>query len=197
MEEAHLDIYVREVGTQCSLAGAALVLLSDTPDNSPITEPQIWVTLQSFLSSCAMLAKLLWPMPPTRNPDGTELTEDQEELRQRALDRGAALRAALKVKSPSPLERRRVRNGFEHIDERLDHFLRDQHEVIVDMHVGPKSAIDTGGDDAAFMRNFDPVTSVISVLDEDISIDELSPAITQVNDAAMAWVLEYRQRHPL
>ncbi len=192
MDDAYLDIYVREVGTQCALAGTALVLLGQTPEDSPLTGPQPWVALTSFLASCAMLSKLLWPQPPARKHDGSALSDAEEELRNWSVARGRTLRSVLGVPKSSPLAAvRTVRNGFEHIDERLDRFILGRPSRIIDMYVGTRESLGAENKDVDIVRHFDPDTGVISVLGENVSVFDLKPALDQLYEASMVWTLEY------
>lgn len=138
-----------------------------------------------------MLSKLLWPTPPSRNPDGSELSVGQEQARKRALMRGKTLRSVLgDLKAPSPLEKRRVRNSFEHFDERLDQFLdesRSRGRIVADQNIGPiANMIITNTGPPRYLRHIDPSTGTVLVLEESQEIGELVTAIRDVGERAKA-----------
>lgn len=68
----------------------------------------VWVRLQSFLSHAGMVSKLF--APPTKNSISK--------------DRGKKLSKHLEISKTSPLLNRSARNAIEHLDERMDNWLK-------------------------------------------------------------------------
>jgi len=108
--------------------------------------------MQALLISAANVSKLLWG-------------GDREVLREH-----------LKVSDDSPLASRRLRNHFEHYDERTEKWAaEDPTRTYVDSNIGPLSAFAVG-DPSRFMRNFDPETIVVSFRGESFEIQPVVEA---------------------
>ena len=140
-----------------------------------------------------MVSKLLWPTPADQNIDCTLLSDEDEQARQRTLARGKRLRTELKIKGIPILESRKVRNAFEHFDERLDRYLLDQgSRFIGDRNIGPKGPIvQIGGKLPPLLRHIDPHAGTVSVLDEEVDYRELSRAIADVSARASEWLGQF------
>jgi len=101
-----LKLYILELNTQCNLSMLAIndleMLVSKYNKNVKegyIFDDPIWYTIQNLLVCTANISKILWP----QNND----------------ERGLELRKLLKIDDKSPLASRKLRNHFEHFDERL------------------------------------------------------------------------------
>jgi hypothetical protein len=116
MNRLALRVFQREVQRQCRFA----IIANEEMENalrlseaSEITESMVhdeyfWYSLQAFLIAVGNISKLLWPSPPRRG-------------KQRIIpNRGEWLRESLDVPEDSCLHSRRLRNHFEHFDERLE-----------------------------------------------------------------------------
>jgi hypothetical protein len=99
----HAHLYVGEIEFQCSLAIQAWNELKAL--DLEADQIQVWMLVQSMLIACANVSKLLW----------SDIDEGQ---------RGAQLRCLLDVGEGSALASRRLRNEFEHFDERLDRWAK-------------------------------------------------------------------------
>jgi hypothetical protein len=111
MDQRLLRIFQLEVVKQCQFAIMAIQdlenALKDLNDmNCPASNgmTRIWYSIQAFLIATGNLSKLLWPPTPIIPERGTEL------------------RASLSVEENSCLQLRRLRNHFEHYDDRLEKF---------------------------------------------------------------------------
>jgi hypothetical protein len=102
------NVYLHELRSQCILARQAVedmgALLADAPLNEQA--PRFWYCLQAFLAAAANISKLLWPSES------------------HAAERGSELRTFLGIDDDSPLRVRRLRNDIEHLDSRLDDWVR-------------------------------------------------------------------------
>src|SRR6266849_8982602 len=101
MDKEQMRLYLWEIEEQCRYALKAWRLIQP-PHTDVDTEP--WYSIQSFLVATANISKFLWPIP-------------------RRETRGKQLREFLSVQDDSPLKRRKVRDSFEHFDERLDSWI--------------------------------------------------------------------------
>jgi hypothetical protein len=97
------------------------------------------------------------------------------------------------VDRSSPLSSRRLRNHFEHIDERIETWWRKSpRRNMVDTFIGPPTAI--GGIDVGDMfRCFDPDTNVVSFHGDTFDLAELVAEIERIWPLAQAaWLTPQR-----
>jgi hypothetical protein len=122
-----------------------------------------WFALQAILSAAANLSKLLWGSG--RNPEAEE--------------RRAALRESLEVGDDSPLKSPRVRNQFEHIDEKLDGL---EGRPYAGRTIGPIDSpfLDVGEPKFRF-GHWDPETGVVTFWDYSISILEIVAEVERIH----------------
>src|SRR4051794_1539773 len=78
---------------------------------------EVWYHVHGMLTAAAMVSKTLWP------------------IRRVNQARGELLRSVFKVPADSPFQSRRVRDGFEHFDERIDRFAGSG-QAVLDRIVG-------------------------------------------------------------
>jgi hypothetical protein len=83
----------------------------------------------------------------------------------------------------SPLYQKTVRDGFEHIDERLDPWFKKA-EVSVDLMIGPLEEAGFPANGVTVLRHFDPATGTIRVLDETASLDKIVHALRELHPVA-------------
>ena len=171
LDDFELGIYVGEVSDQVELAELSFCQLDDalrnpgghsSPDGFRSSPAAPRVGGHAFETALAYAA--------LQDPDGSELSVGQEQARKRALMRGKTLRSVLgDLKAPSPLEERRVRNSFEHFDERLDQFLdesRSRGRIVADQNIGPiANMIITNTGPPRYLRHIDPSTGTVLVLE--------------------------------
>jgi hypothetical protein len=105
VDEYLLEIFQDELHTQCQfiVIGARLANANLGPPGTKGNLRAVWFALQGLLVAASNASKLLW---------GSR----QEPL----LEARRPLRESVGVDDSSPLSSRRVRNDFEHFDERLE-----------------------------------------------------------------------------
>lgn len=138
------DFFVREVLRQAQFGMDAWGALHSSLKQSAIDHVEIWANVQAFLVAAGIASRLLWPTA------------------QKSQARGAALRQMLDVAEDSPLVSRRIRDSFEHFDERLEAWADEirrgpQPAMIGDSNVGPLASIE-GADPQHFLRHLDHTT---------------------------------------
>lgn len=101
LDKEQMRLYLWEIEEQCRYALKAWKQIQ-FPETDTDNEP--WCSIQSFLVAAANISKFLWPVS-------------------KAEERGTQLREFLSVQDDSPLKSRKVRDSFEHFDERLDSWL--------------------------------------------------------------------------
>lgn len=185
-----LAVYMRELQYQQEAAALAVQSFNAAlASRERGGVPQAFAAVQGILASGALVSKMLWPQPPKLTDSGQPLTTAQGAQRKNTKARGAALRKALAIKSMPILESRKVRNAFEHFDDRLDRYFEEGNRIVVDRNVGPQNNVVVIGDRPALhLRLIDNVQLSVSVLDDKLSIQELFNAIDDVGMRAARWV---------
>lgn len=189
MDERTLCSYVTEVVHQTRMTAIAAHQINITIERGDILAA--FAACQSLLSAAALISKLMYTSSSKLNADGTPMDEEALRKRQISIDRARALRKALGIKQ-TILESRRVRNAIEHFDSRLDEFFDGSPFPIVDLNMGPKEYFISGlpGGTTKFLRHIDPTVPSISILNEEINIQELCDAVKLVQERAEQWLGE-------
>jgi hypothetical protein len=110
----------------------------------------------------------------------------------KAKRRSRLLRERLGISQGGFAELRDVRNGFEHIDERMDEWWRtDPLHNLVDLCIMQKSGIVGSG--LVFARHYDPEAAVVSSFKVDTDLRKVAQTVASVADACVAWLNQYDQ----
>lgn len=110
-------ILIGEIVLQSKIAQRAVERLRATHDNFDHVET--WCSIQSILVAAGNVSKILWP-------------NEKYKIR------GERLRQLLKVEKDNPLSNRRFRNHFEHYDERIEEYFKDNSQgVYIDLAMNP------------------------------------------------------------
>lgn len=118
----------------------------------------VWDAISVLLSAAANVSKVLWP------PSG-ERTELVDYLR---------------IGRSGPLADRRLRNHFEHMDERLERWgSRTHRRPIVDGYIGPKHQLSSVHPKDLF-RTFDPATNLVTFHGDEVWITGVVGDLGQV-----------------
>lgn len=111
-------ILIDEIVLQARIAQRASERLKIAYDNSDKIE--VWSSIQSILGSTANVSKILWP------------------ARKEYKERGVRLRQILTVQDNNILSERKFRNYFEHYDEQVDDWFKNQDGgVYIDLSMNP------------------------------------------------------------
>lgn len=183
--------YMRELINQAEAATLACEDLNAAL-NARGEVPRAFASVQSLLAAGAMISKMLWPQPSKIDGNGKALDAAGEERRQRTILRGKALRDALGIKGIPILESRKVRNAIEHFDDRLDRHFEAGHRFVVDRNIGPRDQmIVIDGQVPLPLRLIDNSAMTVSVLDDEVPMQKLFDAISEVSRGATEWLNEY------
>jgi hypothetical protein len=141
LDSVFREFFVREVQRQAQFGLDAWGALQQSLRRSAIDHVEIWANVQSLLVAAGITSRLLWPAA------------------EKSRARGRSLREMLRVADDSPLVSRRIRDSFEHFDERLDAWADEmrtgpQPGLIGDSNVGPFAQIE-GADPRHFLRHLD------------------------------------------
>lgn len=141
-------LFCCEILRQIELVSIAFENLKLDLSNSGIDI--VWYHVQSFLVSTANISKILYSSPSSK---------------QASNDRSKRLRDYIGLSDESCLANTKIRNCFEHYDEKLDRFVKDvenNHGNYIDSNIGNINSIYIEGvSTESYMRHFDPSTMVI------------------------------------
>ncbi len=189
MNEFKLQIFEIEIARQCDFAMLAENDLrrsfQNMTTNHPGTFPDIraemnrfWYSAQSLLVAVANISKLLWPAPSRRRAG--ENTEAFEEFKKAQQANAKSLRESLSIDDSSPLKNRKLRDHFEHLDERIAR-LPDSGFNYVDTNIGAPG--DMQINNAIIMRHFNPYSCTIEYhgdIPEEAAIMQLEPVMAAI-----------------
>jgi len=162
-----LRTYQRQVETHCRFALFAAQGIQQTLNTEEGGATWFWV--EAFLNATANLSKAFWPNQDRAHP----------------VDR-KPLRDSLGVSEPSPLQIRKMRNHFEHFDERLEQWwVDDPNHNIVDHNIMPRSYI-AGLPDISFFRMLDPSTGDVMFWSDSYNLPSIVKEIERLLPIAQA-----------
>ena len=151
---------------------------------------RIFHAAQGILTAGALMSKILWP-PPHPRPDWCHCDAPAGRLRQynRSVERCEAMRAALNI--TDELSDRFVRNGIEHVDDRIDTlFAQDPEGGFADRMIGPTEMMPDDVPRSRYVRHLDNRTHVMTAAGSSVSLIELMDTIGAVRTRALAWINE-------
>ncbi len=173
MDEFIESVYLRELVQQCQYAIAAVQKLNEALANHNPSE--FFREASDFLHHSSAVSRILWP------PGSSD-----HRKKKRAKQRGDYLRTRLSVSENHTLQNRKLRDHFEHFDERLDDWAETSpNKNIVDNMIGPRNII--GGDaikDEDIMRMYDPTSKDIVFRGEKFNIQTLVDGVIDVRTKA-------------
>lgn len=178
MDTSVLRIFQAEVELQCKFILAAFHELNAARVTK--SSDDIWRHLQSILVASAGLSKMFW---------GSGEGGDEERAKSRL-----RLRESLQVADNSPLRDVKLRNDFEHFDERLERwFARSEHRNFVGRYIGPTGRLITPSPPPTDQfQQFDPETSLVTFWEHTVSLPDVLSEVSRILPLAHA---EVRKPH--
>ena len=184
-----MRIFQIEIARQCNFAKLAENDLRQSLQNMITHSPDIvvdisvemnhfWYSAQALLVAVANISKLFWP-PPARAKKGEDAEARREYEKTRQED-AKILREALHIDNSSPFKNRKLRDHFEHFDERIAK-LPESDFNYHDTGIYGSNAVQDNN--AIFMRMFDPDIYAIKYhgeTPEEAAILELEPVMTAI-----------------
>lgn len=158
-----MEMSIREISTQCHFAELSFNKLPAATGTD-----DIFMSIHSFLSHCAMVSKML---KSKFEPNDSESIGD-----------------ILKISLSSIIHTRDFRNHLEHYDERLRDWIDKYPEdiTIATYNSVPKTMIKGGN--VVFVNNYDPLTKMYTFVDEDFDLKPLASEVTRIRELADNWV---------
>jgi hypothetical protein len=143
-------VFISEVVKQANIAKRASERLCAINDSFDALE--VWCSIQSILVAAGNVSKILWPS------------------RKISIPRGEALRALLSIDDQSLLSDRKLRNHFEHYDERIeDWFKKTNSAVYMDSYIDPFKPA-WGSNVPNIHRFYNPLTGVLTFRGESVDL---------------------------
>lgn len=169
MEKFITSIYIDELEKQCEFFQIGFNRINNISDISVF-----WYDIQNILVSAANISKLLWPNNNKKKSD---------VIRAITAERGSSLRKIFDINEDSILKSKRVRNAFEHYDEKLDEWqIESKNHIYIDSNIGNKNSIKIDTDQpTAYMRNFDPESKVLTFRDEEYDTLKIATEIFRLH----------------
>jgi hypothetical protein len=124
--------------------------------------PTVWVDLQQAVLAAGNLSKLLWGQEGKR-------TEERRPLRE-----------SIGVDDSSPLRLPRMRNHFEHMDERLEQWWREsERHNFADRNIGSRNSVE-GLSEKEHFRWYDPETGILSFWGDQLDLREIGAEVIRI-----------------
>jgi len=164
MKPIALFYFYQELAEQCMFARMAKIDIKACNIMDTHGLNRHYYYLQSLLTALGNISKILWPIVKKGDEQGNEIREN----------RGKELREALNVRGDAALRSRKLRDTFEHFDERMDTwFGKEERHGFSDRNLGSmKGVIIPSKKDR--LRTFDPETWTLTYLRKKY---EVGPAI--------------------
>jgi len=177
---------VQNAQTAYNGIGSTLQQLSKPPSHEELMRrmstpspnvPDIFYSIQMFLSSCANISKLLWPKPKGRNE-----AKDQADKRRLRGERLWNAIGATNEPTLQELNSKSLRNYFEHFDERLDYWVANStHHNLITRSSGPAGSFLTSNNNtvgpADYMGFLDTSTGVVTFQELTVSLPNMYAAV--------------------
>ena len=145
---------------------------------------QAFLAAQSIVTTGALVSKIL--------------SAREKQQHTPAMQRCTELNNALGFygELPQAIRNRKVRNSMEHFDERLDSFFGENPNAnFFDRNIGPRnSMIIINGEVPRHMRFLDNTTHTLSVLEDEISLQEVANAVLDIARRAQQWLVNHEFR---
>ena len=153
-------VFISEIVLQSKIAERAAERLVTCEDHfDPI---ETWSAIQSILVAAANVSKILGPQRKTCEA------------------RGKILRMLLNVDDRNLLSDRKIRNHFEHYDERIEKwFEKNCSAVYVDTRIDPFESI-WGHNPANLHRGYNPMTKTLSFRGESVDLAAILKALEEI-----------------
>jgi hypothetical protein len=147
--------------------------------SSPQDVARLWYGVQNVVVNAGNLAKVFWGIG-----NAAERAQRYEERR--------PLRESLSVADDSPLRDVKVRNDYEHLDERIEKWWKESpNRNIVNSMVGPRGAIIGLGENET-LRWFDPTTGDVIFWGNELNVPAVVKEAARILPIALA---ESRKPH--
>jgi hypothetical protein len=166
-------VFLSEIVRQAEIAKLSATRLKS--EHYETNSLEIWCSLQSILIASSNVSKILWPS------------------RKKSKERGKKLRSMLAIENGNLLEKRGLRNHFEHYDERIDDWFKtNQSTVYIDSKIEPFEPGISSFKQFAH-REYNPLTKVLIFRGEKFDIGGLLVELEKLAEKCGQYVLSYSE----
>lgn len=131
-------------------------------------EARLWYGVQNFIIGAGNVSKALW------GAGGSRYAERQP------------LRDSLQADDSSPLKNIKIRNDYEHLDERIEKWWKkDKSHNRVGIYIGPRGGV-VGLHETSMMRWIDPTTGDVIFWGNELNIPEVAQEVQRILPIANA-----------
>lgn len=164
--DSHLRLVFRtELKSQCEIAMVAARDIEAAPGDTH----RLWFALQGLLGAAGNASKLLW---------GSGRSPSDQAAKSAARK---PLRDLAQVNDASPLKPRKIRNAFEHWDERIEEwFAAGDTKVYASRLVGPPDSVSIEGRPPDHFGHYDPETGLLTFWEESVSVPDLIEELRRI-----------------
>ena len=179
MDDFLKRIYLQQVKQECEFCLAAVTKMNEILELQDQSKNDFFREALDLVHHAAAVSRIFWP-PGCRD----------KKKKVRAQRRGQVLRDQLDIQSNHSIQKRKLRDHFEHFDERLDDWAENsRNKNIVGSLFGPRSAIGGDGiDDSDIIHHYDPATKIYSFRGEPFDIQELVTGINDIHQKSCAFL---------
>ncbi len=159
-------VFIGEIALQSKIAQRAAERLYATDNNFDHTE--VWCSIQSILVAAGNVSKILWPNAKYKT-------------------RGERLRKVLNVENSNIISSRKFRNHFEHYDERIDEWFKDNSSAVyadLGMNSSLRNRLPTRDH-----RGYNSFNNTLVFRGETLDLGELLKALNEILDSCKQFVL--------
>ena len=161
-------VFIGEIVLQSKIAELAAKRLSAIKDN--FDQIEVWSSIQSILVAAGNVSKILWP--------SKEYAE-----------RGERLRKLLKVSEDNILSDRKFRNHFEHYDERIEDWFKNQSSAVYsDLAIDPLKSMRRNVP-TNHHRAYDPLTQTLTFRGESFDLAAVLKELKEIRIKCSNFVL--------
>ncbi len=170
LKRLHMRVFQRHLLEQFDFALVAYNSMRRANISLPRDSDGLWFAMQSLLTATANIKKALWG-----------INDAKREARAKARE---PLRRSIGVEDDSPLNDTDVRNAVDHVDERIDTWLRvSKHHFIADRSIGPPSGFDIGPREPNMFRLYDPEADIVYFWEKQFNLTAIVTEILRVRPA--------------
>jgi len=182
MDDFLKRIYLQQVKQECEFCLAAIARMNEILKSEGESQNDFFREALDLVHHAAAVSRIFWP-PGCRD----------KKKKVRAQQRGQALRDQLEIRSNHPIQKRTLRDHFEHFDERLDDWAENsRNKNMINRLLGPRNAV--GGDaigDSDIIHHYDPATKIYAFRGEAFDIQELVDGIGDIYQKSCAFLDRY------
>ena len=159
-------IFMSEIVLQSKIAQRSAKRLQAT--NETFDNIEVWCSIQSILIAAGNVSKILWPQKKYKS-------------------RGEKLRKLLHVDNSNPLSNRKFRNHFEHYDERIEEWFKNQSSAVYRDKVMNPSMSTFGNNNSH--RGYNSINNTLVFRGEILDLSQIMNALEEIRDNCGNYIL--------